>query len=1068
MSVETVSWKEPCKGCGEADWCFRTSEGWHHCHRGGGDGWREHRGAKGGITWIWHESGPSAPPPEMDTDAYRVPLASIEFRNTIYSGVLKFLEEHACPLLVVHEKALLARGLDSEHVKQARFFSYPSTHLAQEIIDSLRLYKDRLLGVPGFLRGDRVAFIQLRDHADALGIPVRDASGRIGAVRLRVENEDGEKKYFWLAAPRHADVLGCSPGAMCHVPLHGPELRTGVVRVTEGEIKAEIATARTNTLTISVPGVGLWPVAIETIQELKASRVLLAYDGDQRTNPAVATSLQALAGALYKMGLEVAIEVWDEKLGKGIDDVLVNPDGGPWAIELREGREAWEHIADACTSSGAFVDPCAKARVALDGIVQRAKERPGILLTDSVLEAFASLKTNDPEECANLEAELRKAKVAMRDFQAALRKVLRKAAKEEVKHRQEEACRPESKDFDSHYRTHSLYRMQTGNISWLDPESETGGVKPCAWFSAVILRELVQFDGIERTRAYEIQARVTKQIESTIVVPSADYRRMEWVDTQLGSSFALCAGTTAREHARAAIQVLSQPIPEEHVYTFTGWHRLNEEWVYLHRTGALGADGPVEGTQTRLEDPAHLFEIPDEGEVDDLRVCFDLMNTGGPDDVMLPLLCCVWRAVLGPTTAAVYLAGKGESGKSMLAGLAGAYFGKKQNAHNLPILLKGGTTQAAIGRARAVVGDAVFVVDDFMLTGDARADANINEMLESAARAQYSASGRKRLNSKTLRVVAEAPPRCLTVYTGEVPPPGHSLTSRLLILNVARGKFGDMKPWLDQASKGMLAAGMNAHIRWLAPQLEQIRKELPRLVREETELLGTELKSERIAEMAADLLAGLRVFLRHAVESGAVDGEDAAQLLTRARATMSQLCIGQVQAVQSRNPAVVFLEILRGGLRAGHFHLRRARGVEPPDRSGLLGWFAKSTSYGVDREAQGICIGYVSQNGKDVFISRDDALREARTLAQKQGEPLAVTGTVLADRLDEAGLLSAVDKAQGCRTVRRRIEGEPTGGLLSIAMKQFLLEAEADDEQQVPPPCGGDEPPNDTDDAQDF
>ena len=43
---------------------------------------------------------------------------------------------------------------------------------------------------------------------------------------------------------------------------------------------------------------------------------------------------------------------------------------------------------------------------------------------------------------------------------------------------------------------------------------------------------------------------------------------------------------------RAAIQVLSGAIRQERMFAHLGWRQHGPNWVYLHATGAMGADGP--------------------------------------------------------------------------------------------------------------------------------------------------------------------------------------------------------------------------------------------------------------------------------------------------------------------------------------------------------------------------------------------------------------------------------------------------------------------------------------------
>jgi hypothetical protein len=99
-------------------------------------------------------------------------------------------------------------------------------------------------------------------------------------------------------------------------------LTVDVIRVTEGELKADIATALTGVLTIAVPGVAAWRAALPVLQHLQPLTIWLAFDADWRANLHVTRALAAAAWTLMAQGWTIAIEVWEPWQGKGIDDVV--------------------------------------------------------------------------------------------------------------------------------------------------------------------------------------------------------------------------------------------------------------------------------------------------------------------------------------------------------------------------------------------------------------------------------------------------------------------------------------------------------------------------------------------------------------------------------------------------------------------------------------------------------------------------------------------------------------------------------------------------------------------------
>jgi hypothetical protein len=181
-----------------------------------------------------------------------------------------------------------------------------------------QLGTDLCTQVPGFYLAERDGRTWWSlAGAPGLLIPVRTLDGQIAALKVRADAPGEGPKYTTISSAKHG---GPSPGAQVHVPLHSGQGDT--VRVTEGELKADVATALSGILTVSIPGVAMWRKALTVIQALRRHQVLLAFDADWRTNPHVAQALGQVAFALVKAGYEVQVESWDPTLGKGIDDLL--------------------------------------------------------------------------------------------------------------------------------------------------------------------------------------------------------------------------------------------------------------------------------------------------------------------------------------------------------------------------------------------------------------------------------------------------------------------------------------------------------------------------------------------------------------------------------------------------------------------------------------------------------------------------------------------------------------------------------------------------------------------------
>jgi hypothetical protein len=212
-------------------------------------------------------------------------------------------------------KALERRGMSAEEIQRGLYRTLPvegRAKLAQALVD---IGADTSLPGLTLKSGKNRAYTSLAGRAGLI-VPVFDVQGRVVALRIRAN--DAGAKYQWLSGSSSG---GAGSGVHVHVPPR-KGLDTSTVRITEGELKAAIATERTDTLTISIPGVSMWNLALPIIEELGASRVLVAFDSDYRHKAQVKRALEGLLAELRRRGLAHAVETWDP-VHKGIDDALV-------------------------------------------------------------------------------------------------------------------------------------------------------------------------------------------------------------------------------------------------------------------------------------------------------------------------------------------------------------------------------------------------------------------------------------------------------------------------------------------------------------------------------------------------------------------------------------------------------------------------------------------------------------------------------------------------------------------------------------------------------------------------
>ena len=349
----------PCEICGRDRYCSRNGsvlrctkldahptygQGMRHTDKSGADWWLYRTGDDD------HQGKWSLPEPTVE-QTHDETLADADILHTAYSALLSGLS-----LSVGHQSALTRRGLTPEQVGRLRdvhqYRSHGLTGRAEAVAKLIEAGHERHLPhVPGFVVKTNKNGRRYWTLAGSPGmlIPIRDVDGRIGGLKIRKDDASKGGKYAWLTSRKNRDgkVCGVSPGAPVHVPMHDRDRQS--IRVTEGPLKADIATMLTGVLTLAIPGVGSWKRVGGVAESIGAKRITIAMDADAVRNVAVARAVEGLTINLPQHGFDVAVERWAEADGKGIDDLLLagkSPDvvsGAAmhqWAGKIVEGASA--------------------------------------------------------------------------------------------------------------------------------------------------------------------------------------------------------------------------------------------------------------------------------------------------------------------------------------------------------------------------------------------------------------------------------------------------------------------------------------------------------------------------------------------------------------------------------------------------------------------------------------------------------------------------------------------------------------------------------------------------------
>lgn len=232
--------------------------------------------------------------------------------NKVYNSVLSSLSLHDS-----HIDDLKRRGITVEEANRYQYKSLLTNFDQNNLKIKLNeLYGQDLLLVPGFRENLSVpGTYEFAIDPKGMIIPIRNPNGDILALKTR---RPITPKYI-LWSTRN----GPSAGMPVHCPLNAPQ-ECSTIRITEGEIKADHSRTRSETYTISIPGVNAWPSALPLLEALQPKRVLLSFDyPDVLYKGGVSRLLRLFSEELVSRGYEIGLETWDvtNPLAKGIDDV---------------------------------------------------------------------------------------------------------------------------------------------------------------------------------------------------------------------------------------------------------------------------------------------------------------------------------------------------------------------------------------------------------------------------------------------------------------------------------------------------------------------------------------------------------------------------------------------------------------------------------------------------------------------------------------------------------------------------------------------------------------------------
>src|SRR5581483_10211725 len=197
-----------------------------------------------------------------------------------------------------------------------------------------------------------------------------------------------------------------------------------------------------------------------------------------------------------------------------------------------------------------------------------------------------------------------------------------------------------------------------------------------------------------------------------------------------------------------------------------------------------------------------------------------------------------------------------------------------------------------------------------------------------------------------------------------------------------------------------------AFVRWVAPRYTDVRHSLATERDSVRDAFVRTAPHARTPQAVADLMVGLSLAVRFALEADALSPAEADDVLGRARAALAALSAGQAEHLQAADPVDQFLRMVPAVLLSGQAHLSAPDGGPPP-AAATLGWQRDGSEW----RPRGVRIGWA--DGQTIYLEPETAFAEVQKLATAQREPIGMAARTLWKRMHERKLLTKVDTRGG-------------------------------------------------------
>ncbi len=548
------------------------------------------------------------------------------------------------------------------------------------------------------------------------------------------------------------------------------------------------------------------------------------------------------------------------------------------------------------------------------------------------------------------------------------------------------------------------------------PSGKTEKVMLCG-FNARITSVVTEDDGLSSTRKFKIVGKVDGEPLQEITVDSHEFENGSWIGRHWTPKAIIEPGRLNR--TLTAIKQLSNRDGHEDKMLFghTGWIEKDGHWYYLFNGGAIGTEGLNTSIEVDLPGRLENYEVgqlpPPKQRKSSIRACLEFLKLAPPEKVY-PLFASIFVAPLMEAfqvDCSIFIFGRSGTFKTATAAVMQAFFGSAFRAQTLPA--NWSSTTGAIERSAFGAKDAIFVVDEFH--PDDAASREAREKAERIFRGAANGTGRERLTGPGYYS------RGLIVATGEKMPHGmESLFARMLLVEFQAGDVdvSVLTELQKHAQLGTFASIMADYLKWLAPQMDQLKKLLPAAHQQHRDKNGDIDHHARTASNLASLKIGLDMFLDYARNQKAITGTQSSLYKRDGQKALQQAFNDHRQITSCIKPGDLFIRLLKDALTNGNAHIEASKPAQSRKvRKKDYGWIKKSGKW----IARGTLIGWIDRD--NLYLRPKEAIDIARTRAKAIHAQFPARRKIQGS-MDSSGYLASKDSQRGTYCVRVTIDGQ--------------------------------------------